>query len=90
MTQPGGQLASISLDCPDTDRLAGFYARLLGLEEAFATPDRGVVALAGASSMLTLMCVDQYVAPHGRKGPSSSSFISTSRWTSWTRQRMLR
>jgi hypothetical protein len=69
MTEPVGQLASISFDCPDTDVLAGFYARLLGLEEAFATPDRGVVALAGAGPMLTLMRVDQYVAPSWPEGP---------------------
>ena len=69
MTEPVGQLASISLDCPDTDLLAGFYARLLGLEEVFATPDRGVVALAGAGPMLTLMRVDQYVAPSWPEGP---------------------
>jgi catechol 2,3-dioxygenase-like lactoylglutathione lyase family enzyme len=69
MTEPVGQLASISLDCPDTDLLADFYARLLGLEEAFATPDRGVVALAGAGPMLTLMRVDQYVAPSWPEGP---------------------
>jgi catechol 2,3-dioxygenase-like lactoylglutathione lyase family enzyme len=69
MTEPVGQLASVSLDCPDTDLLAAFYARLLGLEEAFATPDRGVIALAGAGPMLTLMRVDQYVAPSWPEGP---------------------
>jgi catechol 2,3-dioxygenase-like lactoylglutathione lyase family enzyme len=69
MTERVGQLASISLDCPDTDLLAAFYSRLLGLEEAFATPDRGVVALAGAGPMLTLMRVDQYVAPSWPEGP---------------------
>jgi catechol 2,3-dioxygenase-like lactoylglutathione lyase family enzyme len=69
MTEPVGQLASISLDCPDTDLLADFYSRLLGLKEAFATPDRGVVALAGAGPMLTLMRVDQYVAPSWPEGP---------------------
>lgn len=69
MTEPVGQLASISLDCPDADLLAGFYSRLLGLEEAFATPDRGVIALAGAGPMLTLMRVDEYVAPSWPEGP---------------------
>lgn len=63
MTEPAGQLASISLDCPDPDQLAAFYSRLLGLEEAFATPDRGVIALTGAGPMLTLMRADDYVAP---------------------------
>lgn len=69
MTERVGQLASISLDCPDTDQLAIFYSRLLGLEEAFATPDRGVVALAGAGPMLTLMRVDSYVPPSWPEGP---------------------
>jgi catechol 2,3-dioxygenase-like lactoylglutathione lyase family enzyme len=69
MSEPVGQLASISLDCPDTTVLADFYSRLLGLEEAFATPDRGVVALAGAGPMLTLMRVDSYVPPTWPEGP---------------------
>jgi catechol 2,3-dioxygenase-like lactoylglutathione lyase family enzyme len=69
MTQRVGQLASISLDCPDTDLLAAFYSRLLGLEEAFATPGRGVVALAGAGPMLTLMRVASYVPPSWPEGP---------------------
>ncbi|WP_461190036.1 VOC family protein [Arthrobacter sp. Z4-13] len=69
MTGPVGQLASISLDCPDTDILATFYSRLLGLEEAFATPDRGVVALSGAGPMLTLMRVNSYVPPSWPEGP---------------------
>jgi catechol 2,3-dioxygenase-like lactoylglutathione lyase family enzyme len=49
-----GTLASISIDCPDPDALANFYRDLLGLEEAFATPDRGVICLAGAGPMVTL------------------------------------
>jgi catechol-2,3-dioxygenase len=58
-----GPLASISIDCPDPDALAPFYRGLLGLREAFATSDRGVVSLEGAGPMLTLMRVDTYVAP---------------------------
>jgi catechol-2,3-dioxygenase len=69
MTEPVGRLASISLDCPDADQLAGFYSRLLGLSEAFATPDRGVIALAGAGPMLTVMRVDNYTAPCWPAGP---------------------
>jgi len=53
-----GTLASVSIDCPDPDGLAPFYVGLLGLEEAFATPDRGVICLAGAGPMVTLMRVD--------------------------------
>lgn len=69
MTEPVGQLASISLNCTDTDVLAAFYSRLLGLTEAFATPDRGVIALAGAGPMLTLMRVDSFVPPTWPDGP---------------------
>jgi catechol 2,3-dioxygenase-like lactoylglutathione lyase family enzyme len=69
MTERVGHLASISLDCPDTDQLATFYARLLGLEEAFATPDRGVVALSGAGPMLTLMRVGSFIPPTWPEGP---------------------
>lgn len=69
MTKSVGQLASISLDCPDADVLAVFYSRLLGLEEVFATPDRGVIALSGAGPMLTLMRVDRYVQPSWPEGP---------------------
>jgi hypothetical protein len=64
-----GFLGSISIDCPDPDALAPFYRGLLGLSEAFATPDRGVVSLAGAGPMLTLMRVDGYVAPSWPDGP---------------------
>ena len=69
MTERVGQLASISLDCPDPDVLAGFYCALLGLEEAFATPDRGVEALSGAGPMLTLMRADDYIPPSWPDGP---------------------
>jgi hypothetical protein len=69
VTLPVGSLASISIDCPDPDALAGFYRGLLGLEEAFATPDRGVICLSGAGPMVTLMRVDTYVAPSWPQGP---------------------
>lgn len=69
MTEPVGQLASISLDCPDTDLLAAFYTRLLGLQEAFATPDRSVISLAGAGPMLTLMRAERFVPPAWPDGP---------------------
>src|SRR5437773_6879521 len=64
-----GTLASISIDCPNPDLLAPFYQNLLGLEEAFATADRGVICLAGAGPMLTLMRVDTFVAPSWPQGP---------------------
>jgi catechol 2,3-dioxygenase-like lactoylglutathione lyase family enzyme len=66
---PVGTLASISIDCPDPDALAPFYRDLLGLEEVFATSDRGVIALSGAGPMVTLMRVDTYVAPSWPGGP---------------------
>ncbi|GAA4392678.1 VOC family protein [Tsukamurella soli] len=58
-----GQLASISIDCPDPDVLAGFYSALLGLTEAYARPDRSVICLAGAGPMLTLMQVADHAPP---------------------------
>ena len=64
-----GTLASISIDCPDPDALAPFYKGLLGLEEVFAPPDRGVIVLGGAGPMLTLMRVDTYVQPSWPNGP---------------------
>jgi len=69
MTPPVGSLASISIDCPDPDRLAAFYRDLLGLEEVFATPDRSIVSLAGAGPMVTLMRVESYTAPSWPAGP---------------------
>ncbi len=69
MTARVAPLASISIDCPDPDALAPFYRGLLGLEEAFATPDRGVVCLSGAGPMLTLMRVEEYEAPTWPHGP---------------------
>jgi predicted enzyme related to lactoylglutathione lyase len=62
-------LASISIDCPDPPALAPFYCSLLGLAEAFAAPDGAVIALAGAGPMITLMRVDDYVAPQWPDGP---------------------
>jgi hypothetical protein len=49
--------------------LAPFYQNLLGLEEAFATDDRGVICLAGAGPMLTLMRVNVYAPPSWPEGP---------------------
>jgi catechol 2,3-dioxygenase-like lactoylglutathione lyase family enzyme len=69
VTLPVGSLASISIDCPDPDALAVFYRDLLGLEEAFATPDRGVICLSGAGPMVTLMRVDTYIRPSWPHGP---------------------
>lgn len=69
MTTPVGHLASISIDCPDPDVLVRFYCDLLGLEEVFATPDRGVVSLSGAGPMVTLMRVDSYAPPSWPNGP---------------------
>src|SRR3954469_5694972 len=64
-----GSLASISVDCPDPDALAPFYRDLLGLGEGFATEDRGVICLAGAGPVLSLMRVNTYVPPSWPEGP---------------------
>lgn len=69
MTSRIAPLAAISIDCPDPDQLATFYQRLLGLEEAFAAPDRSVIALSGAGPVLTLMRVDEYEPPTWPHGP---------------------
>lgn len=71
MTERVASLASISIDCPDPDVLAPFYQRLLGLEEAYASPDRGVISLSGAGPMLTLMRVGSYTPPDWPDGPQS-------------------
>lgn len=63
MTDRVAPLAAISIDCPDPAVLAQFYAQLLGLTQAFATPDNSVVALSGAGPMLTFMRVADYAAP---------------------------
>lgn len=62
-------LASVSLDCPRPDDLAPFYCALLGLEEAFAAPDRSVISLAGAGPMLTLMRAEEFAPPQWPHGP---------------------
>ncbi|MGB3481530.1 MAG: VOC family protein [Mycobacterium sp.] len=66
---PVGYLASISIDCPDPDAVVQFYCDLLGLEEVFATSDRGVISLAGTGPMVTLMRVDSYEPPSWPGGP---------------------
>lgn len=69
MTDRVAALASISIDCPDPEALAPFYTRLLGLHEAYASPDRGVIGLAGAGPMITLMRVREYAPPTWPDGP---------------------
>ena len=59
-----GRLASISIDCPDPDRLAGFYAPLLGMRRMFTSPDGRVIALSdGGGIWVTLMKADDYAPP---------------------------
>lgn len=62
-------LASVSIDCPNPEALAPFYKGLLGLQEAFATPDRAIICLSGAGPMLTLMRVNDYAPPTWPNGP---------------------
>ncbi len=69
MSEPVGRLAAVSLDCPDPDHLAQFYAALLGLKEVVAAPDRSIIALADHHWCLTMMKTDDYVAPDWPDGP---------------------
>ncbi|NHU86143.1 VOC family protein [Kocuria sp. JC486] len=64
-------LASISIDCPQPSALAPFYCQLLGLQQAFASPDKGVISLAGPEPgpVVTLMKVSHYQAPEWPEGP---------------------
>lgn len=71
MTTRVAPLASISIDCPDADVLATFYVGLMGLQEAFATPDRSLICLSGAGPMLTLMQVADYSPPVWPQGPQT-------------------
>jgi len=60
---PVGRLASVSLDCPDPSSLADFYGSLLGMRRVFARPDGSVVALSDGKSFVTMMRIENYVAP---------------------------
>ena len=60
---PVGTLASISLDCADTGELADFYQGLLGMQRVFQAPDGSIVALSDGSRFLTMMRIDNHVAP---------------------------
>jgi catechol 2,3-dioxygenase-like lactoylglutathione lyase family enzyme len=60
---PVGKLASISLDCPDPAVLADFYATLLGLQRVYERPDGNVIALTDGVSFVTMMRIDNHVAP---------------------------
>ncbi|MFC6707144.1 VOC family protein [Flexivirga alba] len=69
MSTPIGRLASISLDCPDAERLARFYGSLLGMTEAMSRPDRSLIVLADGSFSVTMMQVDNYTPPVWPDGP---------------------
>jgi catechol 2,3-dioxygenase-like lactoylglutathione lyase family enzyme len=60
---PVGRLASISIDCPNPDALAEFYGNLLGMRRFFESPDGRIVAVSDGTHWLTMMKVDDYVAP---------------------------
>lgn len=59
-----GKLASVSIDCPDPSSLADFYSGVLGMRRIFESPDGHVIAVSDGTSCLTMMRVDQYVAPN--------------------------
>lgn len=63
MTGPVGKLASVSLDCPDPNVLALFYAELLGMTHSFETPDGDVIGVSDGTHWLTMMRTADYVAP---------------------------
>ena len=60
---PVGKLASVSLDCGDTRELADFYQALLGMQRVFEAPDASIIALTDGSSFVTMMHIDNHVAP---------------------------
>ncbi|MFJ6216307.1 VOC family protein [Streptomyces sp. NPDC092296] len=55
------RLGSVAIDCADPKELADFYTALTGWEATFSTDD--FVALSGDRLWLTLMRVDDYLAP---------------------------
>lgn len=62
--EPGvGRLGATSIDCPDPDALADFYAALLGMRLLFRTPDGGVVAITDGAQTLAMMRVPDHAAP---------------------------
>ena len=58
-----GHLASISIDCADPAALADFYSALLGMPEVFRTPDGHVISLSDGRIYVSLMYVENHVAP---------------------------
>jgi len=60
---PVGRLASVSLDCADPSALADFYGGLLGMRRVLETPDGTVVAISDGTSIVTMMRIENHVAP---------------------------
>ncbi len=60
---PVGKLASVSLDCNDPAALAEFYGTLLGMRRVFETPDGRITALSDGTLAVTMMQVENHVAP---------------------------
>ena len=60
---PVGKLASVSLDCNDPAALAEFYGTLLGMRRVFETPDGRIIALSDGTLAVTMMQVENHVAP---------------------------
>jgi catechol 2,3-dioxygenase-like lactoylglutathione lyase family enzyme len=58
-----GRLASVSIDCADPAAMADFYAPLLGMHRVFETPDGAIIALSDGANWVTLMRVENYLAP---------------------------
>ncbi len=60
---PVGKLASISMDCTDPAVLADFYGALLGMQRVYERPDGSIIAMSDGTSFVTMMRIDDYVAP---------------------------
>src|SRR4051812_25123792 len=60
---PVGKLASVSLDCTEPSVLAEFYGTLLGMRRVFETSDGGIIALSDGTLAVTMMRIENHVAP---------------------------
>jgi catechol 2,3-dioxygenase-like lactoylglutathione lyase family enzyme len=58
-----GRLHHVILDCPDPNRLADFYAALLGLSVTYRSPDFAVVARDDTSSGIGFQLSAGYQPP---------------------------
>ena len=83
-----GKLHGIVLDCPDPDRLAGFYAELLGMVRVHDEDDWVVIGDAADRPGLGFHRISDYRPRPGRRRPATdrSTGTSTSGLTTWMRR----